>query len=918
MARDPVNSDPLSAYRAKRSPDRTPEPAGVLAPAGAGGLFVVHKHAARRLHWDLRLEVDGVLRSWAVPRGPSFDQKDKRLAVMVEDHPMEYANFEGLIPEGNYGAGAVVVWDRGEWTPVEDPHEGLRKGKLLFDLKGYKLRGRWTLVKIKKGEKEWLLIKERDAWLRKENGEDIPQESVLSGLTVEDLKAGHTPAGLIRAELEKLGAPRKPVDVTRVEPQLTEPREEAFTREGWIFELKLDGYRIVAARTADRPRLLSRNGTDYTGTFPEVARAVQALPVSSAVVDGEVVVLDREGKPSFALLQQRARLSRPLDIGRAAVESPATYFIFDLLGFEDFDLRPLPLLERKRLLRRLLPPLGALRYLEHFETQGNQLMEQVMTRGLEGIIGKKADAPYRAGRGPTWVKIRAEKSGDFVVVGFTPPKGSRDGFGALHLADWVDGRLVYAGRAGSGFSEKLLRELLPRLQEKARDTPPCGAPVADGRTGGPAEGSKEDGPEPDGRKGGKAGHSPKAAKGGTRTKAARRSASPPVRPSAWVDSLPDMKGTTWVEPELVAEVKFTEWTPDGVLRHPVFVRFRDDKSVKDVVRQVGGPEPGNAEASESGLRPPVRRSANPPASSSAGPPVRGEPPTLQLSNLTKVYWPEDGYTKGDLIAYYKAIAPRLLPYLIDRPLVLTRYPDGIHGKSFYQKDAPAFAPDWIRTVGIWSEDTQREIRFFVVESEEALLYIANMGSIPLHLWASRVATLERPDWCVIDLDPKEAPFSDVVTVARTLHELCEELGLPNFVKTTGKTGLHILLPLGRQCTYEQSRVLGELLARLVIRKLPKITTITRQVERRGAKVYLDYLQNRFGQTIVAPFSVRPLPGATVSMPLHWVEVDDKLDPRNYTIMNAVKRLEQLGEDPCLPVIEMQTDLGAVLERLAKK
>jgi len=918
MARDPVNSDPLSAYRAKRSPDRTPEPAGVLAPAGAGGLFVVHKHAARRLHWDLRLELDGVLRSWAVPRGPSFDQKDKRLAVMVEDHPMEYANFEGLIPEGNYGAGAVVVWDRGEWTPVEDPHEGLRKGKLLFDLKGYKLRGRWTLVKIKKGEKEWLLIKERDAWLRKENGEDIPQESVLSGLTVEDLKAGHTPAGLIRAELEKLGAPRKPVDVTRVEPQLTEPREEAFTREGWIFELKLDGYRIVAARTADRPRLLSRNGTDYTGTFPEVARAVQALPVSSAVVDGEVVVLDREGKPSFALLQQRARLSRPLDIGRAAVESPATYFIFDLLGFEDFDLRPLPLLERKRLLRRLLPPLGALRYLEHFETQGNQLMEQVMTRGLEGIIGKKADAPYRAGRGPTWVKIRAEKSGDFVVVGFTPPKGSRDGFGALHLADWVDGRLVYAGRAGSGFSEKLLRELLPRLQEKARDTPPCGAPVADGRTGGPAEGSKEDGPEPDGRKGGKAGHSPKAAKGGTRTKAARRSASPPVRPSAWVDSLPDMKGTTWVEPELVAEVKFTEWTPDGVLRHPVFVRFRDDKSVKDVVRQVGGPEPGNAEASESGLRPPVRRSANPPASSSAGPPVRGEPPTLQLSNLTKVYWPEDGYTKGDLIAYYKAIAPRLLPYLIDRPLVLTRYPDGIHGKSFYQKDAPAFAPDWIRTVGIWSEDTQREIRFFVVESEEALLYIANMGSIPLHLWASRVATLERPDWCVIDLDPKEAPFSDVVTVARTLHELCEELGLPNFVKTTGKTGLHILLPLGRQCTYEQSRVLGELLARLVIRKLPKITTITRQVERRGAKVYLDYLQNRFGQTIVAPFSVRPLPGATVSMPLHWVEVDDKLDPRNYTIMNAVKRLEQLGEDPCLPVIEMQTDLGAVLERLAKK
>ena len=589
MARDPVNSDPLSAYRAKRSPDKTPEPAGVLAPSGTGGLFVVHKHAARRLHWDLRLELDGVLRSWAVPRGPSFDQKDKRLAVMVEDHPMEYANFEGMIPEGNYGAGAVVVWDRGEWTPVEDPHEGLRKGKLLFDLKGYKLRGRWTLVKIKKGEKEWLLIKERDAWLRTENGEDIPQESVLSGLTVEDLKAGHTPAGLIRAELEKLGAPRKPVDPTRVEPQLTEPREEAFTREGWIFELKLDGYRIVSARTADRPRLLSRNGSDYTGTFPEVARAVQALPVSSVVIDGEVVVLDREGKPSFPLLQQRARLTRQLDIARAAVESPATYFIFDLLGFEDFDLRLLPLLERKRLLRRLLPPLGALRYLEHFETQGKQLMEQVIARGLEGIIGKKADAPYRAGRGPTWVKIRAEKSGDFAVVGFTPPKGSRDGFGALHLADWVDGRLVYAGRAGSGFSEKMIRELLPRLQEKARDTPPCEAPVqAEGREGGTAGGSEADGVEADRRTGGRADRATRAAKTGPRSKTGRRSAGLPVRSGDWTKELPDLKGTTWVEPELVAEVKFTEWTPDGVLRHPVFVRFRDDKSVKDVVRQGDG------------------------------------------------------------------------------------------------------------------------------------------------------------------------------------------------------------------------------------------------------------------------------------------------------------------------------------------
>lgn len=881
-------SDPLSAYRAKRSADRTPEPAGVLAPAGSGGLFVVHKHAARRLHWDLRLEMDGVLRSWAVPRGPSFDQKDKRLAVHVEDHPMEYANFEGLIPEGNYGAGAVVVWDRGEWVPVEDPKEGLRKGKLLFDLKGYKLRGRWTLVKIQKGEKEWLLIKEKDSWLRKENGEDIPQESVLSGLTVEDLKAGQTPATIIRAELEKLKAPRKAVDVTRLEPQLTEPRDEAFTKEGWIFELKLDGYRIISAKTTDRPRLMSRNGVDYTGTFPEVARAVQALPVTNAVIDGEVVVLDRDGKPSFSLLQQRARLSRPMDINRAAVELPSTYFLFDLLAFEDFDLRPLPLVERKRLLQKLLPPLGALRYLDHFETQGLQLMEQVMALGMEGIIGKKADAAYRSGRGPNWVKIKADKTGDFVVVGFTPPKGSRGGFGALHLADWVRGKLVYAGRAGSGFSDKTLKELLPVLEEKARDTPPCDGPIGEGLpTDLPIETATK--------------------KKATKAKAGKK---PKAEDPDWITGLPDMRGTTWIEPELVAEVKFTEWTPEGVLRHPVFVRFRDDKSVKDVVRQ-DGPGAGG----ESSPVPDLRR--EPPAAP-AVPASSAEPPSLQLSNLKKIYWPEDGYTKGDLIAYYKAIAPRLLPYMLDRPLVLTRYPDGIHGKSFYQKDAPAFAPEWIRTVGIWSEDTQREIRFFVVESEDALLYIANMGSIPLHLWASRVETLERPDWCVIDLDPKEAPFSDVIQVAQVLHEICEDIGLPNFVKTTGKTGLHILLPLGRQCTYEQSRVLGELLARLVIKRLPKITTITRVIERRGVKVYLDYMQNRFGQTIVAPFSVRPLPLATVSMPLLWDEVNQSLDPKNYTIRNAVERMNRLVDDPCLPVIEMLPDLAGVLERLAKK
>jgi bifunctional non-homologous end joining protein LigD len=781
--------------------------------------------------------------------------------------------------------------------PVGDPGEGLAKGKLLFELKGYKLHGRWTLVKIKKGQKEWLLIKERDAWLKQEGGAEFPEESVLSGLTVEDLKAGRTPEGIVLEELERLKAPRRTVKASAVEPMLAEPRDKAFTKAGWIFELKLDGYRMIGEHRQGAGELRSRNGIDYTPKFPEIAKALARLPVKHAVVDGEVTVLDPAGRPSFHLLQQRARLTRPIEIQRAAVELPATYFVFDLLGFDEFDLRPLPLLERKRLLRRLLPPVGALKYLDHFETRGEDLLGQITSLGLEGIIGKKADSTYKSGRGPSWVKIRAERSGDFVVVGFTPPKGSRDGFGALHLADYVDGRLVYAGRAGSGFDARQLKEVTARLQARVRETPACGGPVvADRGTGGHTDRRADK--RADRRTGGQA----------------------DGKASSWLRDLPDLKGSTWVEPELVAEVKFTEWTDEGLLRHPVFVRFRDDKGVKDCVRQgwgQGGQDGQDGQTAEPPNRPLASLGAGSAAESSAGPPVRqSAPPTVVFSNLKKTFWPAEGYTKGDLIEYYRAIAPWLLPYLRDRPLVLTRYPDGIEGKSFYQKDAPEFAPEWMRTVPIWSEDTQREIRYFVCDSPESLLYIANMGSIPLHLWASRVESLELPDWCVLDLDPKEASFSDVVKVARVIHELCEEVELPNFVKTTGKTGLHILLPLGRQCTYEQSRTLGELLARLVIRQLPEITTITRVIQKRGPKVYLDYLQNRRGQTIVAPFSVRPLPGATVSMPLEWKEVNAKLDVTRHTIRSAPARMSKLKRDPMAPVLAEAPDLVSVLERLA--
>lgn len=847
--------DLLSTYRAKRSPDRTPEPFGGFE-GGPGKLFVFHKHAARRLHFDLRLEMEGVLRSWAVPKGPSYDTHDKRLAVYVEDHPLEYGDFEGMIPEGNYGAGAVIVWDRGEWVPIEDPLEGLRKGKLLFDLKGYKLRGRWTLVKIKKSEKDWLLIKERDAWAKTEP-EPLPEESVLSGLTVEELKAGHTPTDRIRAELDRLDVPKRRVDPAKVDFMLAEPRDEPFAKAGWVFEPKLDGYRALATEDAGAAALKSRNGNDLTPSFPDVARAVRALPVPRAVIDGELVILDPEGKPSFQALQKRARLSRAIDLRRAAAESPAVFYAFDLLGFEDRDLRALPLTERKRILRMLLPPLGPLRFVDHFERDGNSLMQHVTALGLEGIVGKKADAPYKGGRGPNWVKIRAERTADFVVVGFTAPKGTRGGFGALQLADWVDGELVYAGRAGSGFSEKQLREVRKVLEETTRKTPPCNGPV------------------------------PWPPKGEV----------PAQRP------IPDARDTTWAEPTLVCEVKSKEWTEEGLLRQPVFLRFRDDKAPEDCVRQ-------GALAAE------TREAGDDPAA--APPPRVVQAPEVALSNLKKVFWPTEKYTKGDLIEYYRAIAPWLLPYLKDRPLVLTRFPDGIEGKSFYQKDAPDFTPDWIRTVPIWSEDTQRTLNYFVCDNLETLLYVANMGSIPLHIWASRVDSLERPDWCILDLDPKGAPFSDVVQVALALHRLCDDVELAHFAKTSGSTGLHVLVPLARQCTFDQSRTLGELLARVVIAELPEISTIIRPIKGREGKVYLDYLQNRTGQLIVAPFSVRPMPGAPVSMPLEWREVNHRLDISKHTIVTALKRMEKLGRDPLRPVLEERPNLPAVLERLMAK
>ncbi len=830
--------DPLDRYRAKRSADRTPEPFEQGAPRPR--LFVVQQHAASRMHWDLRLEWRGVLLSWAVPKGPSLDPAEKRLAVRVEDHPVEYADFEGEIPADNYGAGPVIVWDLGRWVPVEDPDAGLERGKLLFDLHGYKLRGRFTLVHTRgRGENEWLLIKKQDGYAT-----DTPpwtDRSVLSGLEVGAI--GGVPPALdaTLTALEGLGAPRAPLAPPR--PMLAERVDAPFSDPAWIFEVKYDGYRAICSKNEEEPLIQYRSGRVVTPRFPEIARCLRALPYPEICLDGELVVTDGTGRPSFGALQERAQLDGRRTIAAASTRAPASLYVFDLLHFGPYDLRELPFRERRRLLEGLLPDAGPLQLALALPGDGERLYREATRLGFEGVVAKRADSPYRSGRSADWKKVRALHTDDFVVIGLSPSKAgrARRRFGALHLATPAGEGLRYVGRVGSGFDQRELDEIAALLAPDRRDTPVCPVNAA--------------------------------------------------HPEA----------QEWVEPRHVCEVRYAELTRDGHLRQPAFLRIRDDKSPEEC-DPIALPE----EALSRVLEDPIEDGGE------------DEEPTLQLSNLDKVFWPEDGLTKGDLIEYYRGIAPWLLPYLRNRPVVLTRYPDGIDGKSFFQKDAPSWTPDWVHTETLWSEHAKREIHYFVCNDVESLLYVANLGTIPLHVWSSRLPELGRPDWCIIDLDPKGAPWRDVVTLARRVRALCERAGVPAFPKTSGASGLHVLLPLGGRLSYEESRTLAGLVGRLLVREEPDIATMARALRAREGKVYVDTLQNGRGRLLVAPFSVRPLPGAPVSMPLRWREVTPRLDPRRFHLRNAARRMTRLGEDPLHSVLETRVDWIAALEQWSEE
>ncbi|MCY3622967.1 MAG: DNA ligase D [Gammaproteobacteria bacterium] len=821
----------LESYRSKRRASVTPEPFAAVQRQGATSskrLFVVQQHAATRLHWDFRLEVDNVLRSWAVPKGPSMDPDDKRFAALVEDHPLDYADFEGSIPEGNYGAGNVIVWDQGTYVELEDFATGFSDGKLLFDLDGHKLRGRFTLIKLKGNAntgKEWLLIKERDQWARTGT---LSDDSVLSGLTVGSLDRADEVESALAADIRSLDPTPSPACPAPDEPMLATP-SEPFHREGWVFEIKYDGYRLMIERRGDEVTLRSRRGLDLTALFPEIAKCARRLPYREFTIDSEVVVLDGLGIPSFARLQQRAALRGAPVLARASMHDPVTCFAFDLLDACGYDLKSQPLLQRKRVLERMLPAVGPIRYSAHVEGNGIETFERMTGLGLEGVVGKRADSTYRSGRSDAWRKVRARRSADFVVAGWTPTKSNAEDIGALVLAEYRGGELVYCGRAGSGLSESKRREAKSRLAELGE-----GDPLSDDAT------------------------------------------------------------HRWVEPVLVCEVEFREYSADGHLRHPIFVRFRDDKAPRECLSAYD--EPAEVDFDPE----PVRE--------------------VIVTNRDKIFFPEQGLTKGDLIDYYENVAPWMLRYLVDRPLVLTRFPDGIHGKSFYQRDAPAFVPEWLTRKTLWSESAEREVNYFVVQNVESLRYLANMGAIPIHAWHSRITDLEHPDWCVLDLDPKDAPFAHVVDIARVIEELLDEIDLPGFPKTSGASGLHILLPLARQLTHGQARTLGELFARVVVVRRGDIATITRVVRQRENKVYVDFMQNGHGQLLVAPFSARAEAAASVSMPIEWSELDDDLHNSNHTLQNAVGRLERLG-DPMAPLLDTTPDLhralGLLGERLAE-
>ncbi len=835
------------------------------------------------MHFDLRLEMGGTLTSFAVPRGPSLDPVDKRLAVQTEDHPIEYLDFEDIIPDGNYGAGPMIVWDIGRVQYLEQPPEvGEQTGKLDFLLFGQKLRGRYALVLTGKskdaessGQRQWLLLKKQDQHCRP--GEDVTvrhPHSVLSGLTIDQLKHKRELAQALEQEAAALGAKPGRIHTPELVPMLCSTKPGELAEKGRVYELKLDGVRIIAHKQAGDISLRYRSLRPAAVSYPEVARAVRALPPDEVVLDGEIVTFDEQGRPSFQRLAPRIQARRPGDVSQARITCPINYVVFDLLQLGAYDLRSLPLVERKRLLKKLLPGRGLIWVNDHVQGDGRALYDWCRRQRLEGVVSKLASGPYRPGPARTqdWIKLKCAREDEFVIVGYVTGKGSRQRLGALELASFDGARWVYRGRVGSGLAEDTIDDLLGRLEPLLRDDDP-----------------------------------------------------------AVGEPLPYQGRRFFVEPRLVARVEYLEWTPDARLRMAVFLGLREDIAPESC--HAAPPTEALAEDAldDAGVVQPPAASATPgPAAKTALPAAaesrtverpalapRDKPSRVVLSNRDKVFWPDEGYTKGDMLDYYAAISDTLLPHLCDRPVMLVRYPDGINGKSFYQWNVPRGTPDWIRTLGLRDEERDgKTVATFLVDSADALLHIVNLGCIPLHVLACRQQTLDHCDFLTIDFDLGGQPLQQGVKLALSLRELLDELELPGFPKTSGQTGLHVFIPMGPRVSFDTAKALVELIGRLLQLRHPDISTMERRVSERRGRVYIDTGQTGRSRTIVAPYSVRAYRGASVSTPLFWEEVHMALDPRQLTMFTAPTRVLERG-DPMDGLLAACPDIPRAVARLGQ-
>ncbi len=908
----------LDEYARKRRLKRTPEPPPERRAGGAGPLrFVVHKHAASRLHYDLRLEAEGVLKSWAVPKGPSLDPKDKRLAVMVEDHPPGYADFEGVIPDGEYGAGEVIVWDRGSYAPEEEGHrvfdrheaeqiiqEGLAHGKIGFYLNGEKLKGSWALVKSRRGPKDWLLIKHSNG----ASDRDILREdrSVVSGMTIEDLKAG----GRLEPPSERLSEPEGPDTLPGARkapfprallPMLSTPAEQPFSHPDWIFEPKLDGLRAVAFLRDGKARLVSRRGKDDTKVYPSLAAEFPEQPARELVVDGEIVAPDEQGVPSFQRLQQRMNLQNDAEIHRADAQVPVVYYVFDILYLDGYDLTGVPFEARRRLLKRTLVPGERVRLIEEFQQEGEIAFRVAVEHGLEGVMAKRRDSAYVPGqRSRLWLKVKATLSDEFVIGGFTRGTGARARtFGSLLLGQYDgQGKLRYVGNVGSGFDDRLLDDLLARL-EKLR-----------------------------------------------------------TNRSPFTGEVDRTRESTWVKPELVAEVKFARWTGDGKLRAPVFLRLREDKPKEQVerVEMVEAPSGGKT-GDPSPVRPAVDQRdvdavLDQLSSSKRDFTLRVQGHQITLNNLDKPFWPPLGekraLTKRDLLVYLTKASPYLLPHLKDRPLTLKRYPNGIEGESFFQKHYENGAPPYVEKVLLFSEQ-EGDQQYLLCNNLPTLLWLGQIADIELHTWYSRTnpetdathltagfsgsldnmlgSALNYPDFIVFDLDPylysgdeKEGAepelnrkaFAKTREVAGWLRETLSSLSLPAFVKTSGRTGLHVYVPIVRRFTFDEVRAAAGSIGRYLMQQHPNDITMDWSVSKRKGKVFFDHNQNSRGKTLASAYSPRPSSEASVSVPLLWEELPH-VYPTDFTIRNVPDRLARMG-DPWQGILSAKHDLSNLLAK----